>query len=72
MVRRYRIVRIPEEAWNNLELKQRRMQDTINRIVRKPIKIPITKVLLAVSENEVNIGDDYLVRLTKSRRSKRK
>lgn len=68
MAKKYIMVRIPLEAYKNLEKKQDKMQKVVQNIIRKPVNIPMTKVILAVSENPSEIKDDYLMSKIRKRR----
>lgn len=70
MVKKYIAVRVPVEAYNNLNIKKKKMEQVVNQITRKQIRIPLTKVLIAVSENPIDLSDNYLLKLAKKKRRK--
>ena len=68
MTRKYVHIRVPIKAYENLVNKQTKMEQTVRQIVNRPVSVPLTKVLLAITENPINLPDNYLVSLTKRRR----
>lgn len=71
MTKKYIQVRVPKEAYDNLRIKQDRMQRTASEITGKSIKIPITKVLNTILARPFNLEDETLVKMSR-RRGKRK
>jgi len=59
---RYIPVRFPEEAYFNLMEKQKKIESKVKTMYppNTRIAIPRTKLLIAITANEVTIPDDYL------------
>lgn len=67
MSKKYVAVRMPVEAYKNFQEKQKKMETTVFKIIRKVRKIPLTKVFIATSENPIILDDDYLMKLVKKK-----
>jgi len=66
---KYRQVRFPADAYEKLLDKQLKMQGILQVITRKQhIRIPLTKVLIAVTETPNDMKDDYLLNLWRKKR----
>jgi hypothetical protein len=68
MAKKYVAVRMPVEAYNNLNFKKRKIEKVVRQITNKKINIPLTKIIIAVSENPINLTDDYVLKLAKRKR----
>lgn len=69
---RYVHVRFPQIAYENLNNKRKKVEQTLFQITGKKIRVPLTKVLTALTENETKINDDYLINLFNRRRGRPK
>jgi len=61
MARKYKIIRIPEEANNALVQKQIAMSGVYKRLTGKTKKLPITKIVSIVSAQPIFMNDNELV-----------
>lgn len=62
---KYVAVRMPKEAYDNFVNKKRRMEGAVKKIIRKRVRIPLTKVFIAISENPITLPDDYVIKMVK-------
>jgi hypothetical protein len=62
---RYIPVRFPQEAYFNLLEKQKKIETKVRSMYppNTRIVVPRTKVLIAITSNEVTMTDDYLRRM---------
>lgn len=61
---KYKPMRVPVEAYNNLVQKKSKMEEAIRNITkRNNISIPLTKVLTAITSNKISIRDEDLINL---------
>jgi hypothetical protein len=67
MVQKYRHVRFPVEAYNDLTDKQRKMEKMAREILggNKRIRIPLTKILIRTAKSPLFLKDDELRELLK-------
>ena len=65
MVKRYKLVRVPVEAMRGFVEKKTKMERTVKNYTGKVIKIPMTKVMIAVATSPVEIHENKIVRLVK-------
>jgi hypothetical protein len=63
-------INIPDFAVNNLKQKQKKMEQTIFDITGKHRKVPLTKVITAMSSKPLWLEDKELKNMTKWRRFK--
>ena len=68
MGKKYVQVRMPIDVHNNFKKKQERMQNFIAKCGFNHHQIPLTRVLRYISENEVEIPDNYLLAKEKKRK----
>lgn len=68
MVKKYVPVRFPIEAYQNLQRKKEKMEEAVRQITGKQQKIPLTKVLIAISKKPLTIQDDVLLKLIRKKR----
>jgi hypothetical protein len=58
---KYRPIRFPDEAWPFLLEKQQKIESSLRSMYpTRKIRAPLTKVLIAISQNETIIDDAYL------------
>ena len=60
-----RLIRIPNEAYNNLIAKKRRMEEVAKRQLNFPINIPMTRIIQELSSRKLIITDDGLKKMCK-------
>ena len=65
MVKKYRLVRVPMEAIRGFEKKKEKMERTVKNYTGKVVKIPMTKVMIAVANNPSEIHEKRVIRLVK-------
>ena len=65
---KYKPMRIPNVAYDNFLIKKRKMEYKIKDILGKDVRIPLTKVLIAISQNSVTIPDQDLLKLINKRK----
>jgi len=68
MVKKYIAVRFPKEAYENLQRKKKRMEEVVRQITGKQQTIPLTKVIIALSNKPLTIHDDSLLKLIRKKR----
>jgi len=63
--------RMPKIAYDNLVNKKLKMENFVRMITkRKVVRIPLTKVIIAVSENPITLPEDYVLKLALKKRGK--
>ena len=67
MAMQYRKVNIPVVVMENLKKKQERMQQVLFEITGKNTRIPLTKVMIAVSQKPLWLEHGDLTKLTKNK-----
>ena len=67
MVKKYKLVRVPIEAVEAFEVKKEKMEKTVKNYTGKAVKIPMTKVMIAIATNPVEIHENNLIKLSKKR-----
>ena len=67
-MKKYRPVRLPEEAYNNLIAKKIKMQNTIRSLTGKNIKVPLTNILIEMSRNPLELQDERLFKMRLKKR----
>jgi hypothetical protein len=60
-----RLIRIPNEAYNNLIAKKIRMEEVAKRQLNFPINIPMTRIIQELSSRKLIITDDKLKNMCK-------
>lgn len=70
MAKKYIAVRMPIKAYQNFMDKKFKMEGVISQVIRRKMNIPLTKVFMAVSENPIEIDDEYMLKLTRRRKKK--
>ena len=61
MAKRYKMVRIPEEVWEDWLKRKDRIQDRIKIATNKPKKVSLTSVLRFYGKRKAYIFDDEVV-----------
>lgn len=69
---KYKPLRVPIEAYDNLVNKKLKIEQTLFNLTKKNIKIPLTKILIAVAENPITLYDKYLLDLASGKKIKNK
>jgi len=70
MVRKYQFMRVPIEAVEGFKQKKKKMEQRIKAWTGKEVKLPMTRVLIAVANNPVEIHEGKVIKLV--RRVKKK
>lgn len=65
MVKKYKMVRVPVEAICGFENKRKKMERTVKSYTGKTVKIPLTKVMIAVANSPVEIHEQKVIRIAK-------
>lgn len=65
MVKKYKLVRIPIEAIKGFEIKKEKMEKNIKTWTGKVVKIPLTKVMIAVANNPTEIHENKIIKFVK-------
>jgi len=60
-----RLIRIPNEAYNNLIAKKRRMEEEAKKQLNFPINIPMTRIIQELSSKKLIISNDGLKKMCK-------
>jgi len=63
-----RLIRIPNEAYNNLIAKKRRMEEEAKKQLNFPINIPMTRIIQELSSKKLIISNDGLKKMCKKMR----
>ena len=63
-----RLIRIPNEAYNNLIAKKRRMEEEAKKQLNFPINIPMTRIIQELSSRKLIISNDGLKKMCKKMR----
>ena len=66
--KRYVAVRMPVEAYNNFVRRQQKIEKSVQRITNKIVKVPLTKVFMVSSQNEITLPDTHVLGLTKRKK----
>jgi hypothetical protein len=67
VVKKYKLMRVPIEAFRGFEEKKEKMEKRIKVWTGRDTNIPMTKVLTAIATNPVEISEDQIIRLHKKR-----
>ena len=72
-MRRYIQIRFPSEAYDNLLIKRAKIEEDLKQMRggNKNYKLPLTKALIAITDNPVTIGPEYLEKLMREGRHRR-
>jgi hypothetical protein len=65
---KYKKINLPVFAIENFKMKQKKMEQTIKEITGKSRKVPLTKVITAVSSKPLWLEDKELKNMTKWRK----
>lgn len=68
MTKGSKLVRMDIEDYHKLEEKRKRMKNTAEVMLCKPVKLPFTKFIKLVANNPVEITDNNLKRVIKVRK----
>ena len=67
MVKKYKLIRVPLEALKGFQVKKEKMEKNIKVWTGKVVKIPMTKVMIAVANSPSEIHENRIVKLVKRR-----
>lgn len=67
MAMKYKRVRIPMIAFENIKKKQKMMEVSLKEITGKSRRIPLTKVIIAISQKPVYLFDTELKSMSNRR-----
>jgi len=71
MVKKYIIYRVPIEADKGFKEKKKRIEKNIKVWTGKTVNVPMTKILTAVANNPVELGEGQVIRLIKKKKKKK-
>ena len=71
MTKTYIPVRFPKEAYENLQKKRKRMEEVVKQITGRNERIPLTKVLIAISKTPLTLHNEILLKLIRKKKVKR-
>ena len=57
---KYVQVRFPKEAYDNLLQKRQKIEEELRGMTRGKVRVPLTKVLIAITAKPVFLDNDYL------------
>ena len=67
MVKKYKMLRVPVEAVRGFKVKQAKMERNIKTWTGKVVKIPLTRVMVAVANSPSEIHEGKIIGFTKKR-----
>lgn len=67
---KYVAVRMPKKAYEQYVKRKEKLESVATKLVRRPVRIPMTKVFAISAENPIQLPDWDLVGVIKKRRKK--
>lgn len=67
MVKKYILVRMPIEAYNDFKNKKKKMETRVKSWTGKNVSIPMTQVYKTIASNPSEIHENKIIRLVKRR-----
>lgn len=67
-MKKYKIMRIPISAYNNLQTKKQEMEKTIKDISGKERSVPMTRVIRVISAKKVYLSDAEVYKLGRKKK----
>ena len=70
MTKRYKVVRIPEDAFKELKSKQDKMNKVLSDMTAKPQNVPLTNIIRVVAKRPIVLEDKELVKMVRVKKIK--
>ena len=67
MTKKYKFMRVPMEAVKGFEIKKEKMEKRVLSWTGKQVKIPMTRILIAIANNPVEIEERKVIKLSKKK-----
>jgi len=67
MTKKYKLMRVPMEAVKGFEIKKEKMEKRVLSWTGKQVKIPMTRILIAIANNPVEIEERKVIKLSKKK-----
>jgi len=71
MAKKYKIVRMPSEAWDDFSKKRNAIEEVIRKETKKPDNIKLTDILRYFSQKKIYMYNDELLNFFVKRKRKK-